>query len=414
MVVKISSGRGFGGAVRYVTHDRVTPGARPPETSERVVWSETRHLCRDPALGAAMMAATAASADAIKRLAGVGLGGRRVTDPLWHIVISWSKDERPHIDDQREAVDSFLKAIGCADRQAVVAVHDDTEYTHVHIILNRVSPTTGRAARMTPGFQEAHDWALKYERDRDRLDCPARLARKEALERGEAPPPPKHRSVDRDRSTGAAVDRHPDESWVWSQVYEYAREECLTVEESRALRRAVAADLDEVRPLLGAELGPPLTPEITRPGRWPLEECRARVRDEEAAQEAERVSAENAERRRAEEREREQWAREREQWAREREQWARERELEEEDARAKARETTTREDAPPRAAAGRATDPPRPAPAATLPRSSGPTPAPDDELYRDPIYPDQGGDDGRGPGGASPDPVPKHTPARNR
>ena len=46
--------------------------------------------------------------------------------------------------------------------------------------------------------------------------------------------------------------------------------------------------------------------------------------------------------------------------------------------------------------------------AATLPRSSGPTPAPDDE------FPDRGGDDDRGPGGASPDPVPKHTPARKR
>ena len=396
MVVKMGSGRGFGGAVRYVTHDRVTPGARPPETSERVAWSETRHLCRDPALGAAMMAATAASADAIKRVAGVGLGGRRVTDPLWHIVISWSKDERPHIDDQREAVDSLLEAIGCADRQAVVAGHDDTEHTHVHVIVNRVSPTTGRAARMRPGFQEAHDWALKYERDHDRLDCPARLVRKEALERGETPPPPKRRSVRRDRSTGAAVDRHSDESWVWSQVYANAREECLPAEESRALRRAVAADLDEVRPLLGAELGPPLTPEITRPGRWPLEECRARVRDEEAA-----------ERRRDEEREREQWAREREQWARE--QWARDRGLEEEDARAKARE-----DDAPRAAAGRATEPSRTAPAATLPRSSGPTPAPDDELYRNPDYSQRGDDDDPVPGGASPDPGPKHTPARGR
>ena len=329
-----------------------------------------------------MMAATAASADAIKRVAGVGLGGRRVTDPLWHIVISWSKDERPHTDDQREAVDSLLEAIGCTDRQAVVVGHDDTEYTHVHIIVNRISPTTGRAARMTPGFQEAHDWALKYERDRDRLDCPARLVRKEALERGETPPPPKRRSVRRDRSTGAAVDRHPDESWVWSQVYENAREECLPAEESRALRRAVAADLDEVRPLLWAELGPPLTPEITQPGRWSLEECRARVRDEEAAaREAERVQAE---RQRAEERKwaREEWAREREQWARDRIEWG----LEEEDARAKASETTRENDAT-RTAAGRATEPPRPAPTATLPRSSGPTPAPDD--------PDRGGDDDR-------------------
>ena len=46
MVVKMSSpGRSFGGVADYCLHDPRMPGeAHPPESAERVEWTETRNL----------------------------------------------------------------------------------------------------------------------------------------------------------------------------------------------------------------------------------------------------------------------------------------------------------------------------------------------------------------------------------
>ena len=76
MIVKLSTGRSFKGLLRYITHDARGDASRQPETSERVGWTEIRHMpgC-DIELAAGWMAATVSDADYLKRKAGVTMGG---------------------------------------------------------------------------------------------------------------------------------------------------------------------------------------------------------------------------------------------------------------------------------------------------------------------------------------------------
>ena len=73
MVVKMSSpGRSFGGVADYCLHDPRMPGeAHPPESAERVEWTETRNLATSEGERAGrIMAATAEASPDLKHLAG--------------------------------------------------------------------------------------------------------------------------------------------------------------------------------------------------------------------------------------------------------------------------------------------------------------------------------------------------------
>lgn len=66
------------------------------------------------------------------------LGGNvRNSEPYEHILFSWKSDEKPTIEQAREAVDIVLKNIGCENAQAKWALHDDTDNMHVHLVVLR-------------------------------------------------------------------------------------------------------------------------------------------------------------------------------------------------------------------------------------------------------------------------------------
>ena len=64
MVTKMSApGRSFGGVADYCLHDRWVLGQGPPESAERVEWTETRNLATEQGDRAArIMGATAEAA----------------------------------------------------------------------------------------------------------------------------------------------------------------------------------------------------------------------------------------------------------------------------------------------------------------------------------------------------------------
>lgn len=66
----------------------------------------------------------------------------RVKDPVYHLVISWQKDEKPTDLQTYEACKDAIKAIGMQDHQYVVAIHRDTDNHHAHLMVNRVNPDT--------------------------------------------------------------------------------------------------------------------------------------------------------------------------------------------------------------------------------------------------------------------------------
>ena len=187
MVAKIhAGGRSFRGAVAYCVGEQRGPewrgemeraGAGEPPRAERVAWIETRGLATaDPRTAARQMAATAQYAGELKRLAGIGAGGRKLKEPVAHYTLSWSPDERPDRMEMSRAVDESLRALGMEDRQAVVVAHRDTRHRHVHVVVNRVSSEDGRAASLGRSRLALSRWAEEHERRQGRIRCARRVA----------------------------------------------------------------------------------------------------------------------------------------------------------------------------------------------------------------------------------------------
>lgn len=172
MVVSMAGGgRSFGGAAGYCLHDKREPGERRPESSERVEWVETRNLATSQGERAArIMAATAEASVELKRLAGVAATGRKLEKPVCHYSLNWAKDEKPDRGEMMGAVEGSLKALGMEGHQALMVAHRDGQ-PHVHVIVNRVDPESGKAAGLSRSKLKLSRWAEGYEREQGKIRC---------------------------------------------------------------------------------------------------------------------------------------------------------------------------------------------------------------------------------------------------
>ena len=180
MVPKITSaGRSFKGAARYYLHDK---GA---STSDRVAFVETRNLdTDDPSRAVARMIDTATHANHLKVAAGIK-GGRPLQKPVYTFSLAWHPDETPTREQQIEAAQEALNALGMADREALIVAHKDTGHPHVHVMVNRVCPTTGRAASNSDDRLKLSRWAEDHDRRHGRDHCPERRRNNAARRAGE-------------------------------------------------------------------------------------------------------------------------------------------------------------------------------------------------------------------------------------
>lgn len=154
--------------------------------AKRVLWTETRNLATNDVMrGSRIMEATVRDAPVLKKLAGVKATGRKLQKPVVHYSLSWAKDERPSRREMSGAVAGSLKTLGLENRQALVVAHGDTEHPHVHVIVNRVDPETGKAANMGRDRIKLSKWAEGYEREQGRIRCHQRQANNARRERGE-------------------------------------------------------------------------------------------------------------------------------------------------------------------------------------------------------------------------------------
>lgn len=170
MVPRVAkAGRSFKGAALYYLHDK---GAK---TSERVAFVETANLpTTNPDIAIASMIDTATNAEILKREAGIK-GGRPLEKPVYAFSIAWHPSETPSKAEQLEAAQEALKRLGLENHQAVFIGHNDTDHPHVHILVNRVCPDTGRAAKVSNDHLTLSDWALAYRKERGQEHfCPNR------------------------------------------------------------------------------------------------------------------------------------------------------------------------------------------------------------------------------------------------
>lgn len=173
------SGRSFKGAARYYLHDKKA------DTSDRVAFAETINLpTEDPRRAVAHMIDTASHATELKQAAGVK-SGRKLEKPVYSYSLAWHPTEAPTKAEQIAAARETIAALGLADRQALIVAHNDTDHAHVHVIVNRVHPETGKAASLSNDQLTLSRWAQAYEEKRGKVFCDVRVENNDERTRGQ-------------------------------------------------------------------------------------------------------------------------------------------------------------------------------------------------------------------------------------
>lgn len=168
MIGNAGSGKSFGGLIRYLMTGK--DGQQPG----RVDWHEVRNLhTDDPALCARIMRITSnAQREANSRL----------ENDVYHLSISFDQDDQTDRQLERKVADTVLKDLGLHEHQAVLVRHNDTDYAHFHVAINRVHPETGKV------WDDSHDWRRiekslrRQERELGLRIVPGHLHREKGLE----------------------------------------------------------------------------------------------------------------------------------------------------------------------------------------------------------------------------------------
>jgi hypothetical protein len=181
-----AGGRSFRGAFLYYAHDKRRDGEAVRFTTNRVAWVETVNLpTGDPERAWRIMAHTALAQAELKAAAGTKATGRKLVKPVFAYSIAWHPGERPTKAEQIEAARASIEAQGLEGHQAIILCHDDEPQAHVHIIVNRVHPATGKAATLSNSKLKLSQWAEGYERKRGKLYCPQRVRNNARRSHGE-------------------------------------------------------------------------------------------------------------------------------------------------------------------------------------------------------------------------------------
>ena len=179
LVPSVTQGSSFARAGRYFLRDK---GAA---SEERVAWSETLNLrTDDPQAAIAIMAWTARHANELKRAAGYPATGRKLAEPVYQFSLSWHPEEKPDRAEMMQAASDALAHLRMQDRQAIIVCHNDEPQPHIHVIVNRVHPETGRAAGLHRDFLDLSKWAEKWEREHGKIYCEERVKNNERRKEG--------------------------------------------------------------------------------------------------------------------------------------------------------------------------------------------------------------------------------------
>ncbi|MCC5942441.1 MAG: relaxase/mobilization nuclease domain-containing protein [Balneolaceae bacterium] len=120
MIAKTGTGKGFSGLMEYLI-DR-----------KKFEWMETRNV-------------TSIQPDTIAREMQIYSMESRAKKPVYHVTISWDPADEPTKKEMVEVGEGFLKHMGLDSHQAVMVSHSDGNHPHMHLIINRVHPESGKA-----------------------------------------------------------------------------------------------------------------------------------------------------------------------------------------------------------------------------------------------------------------------------
>jgi hypothetical protein len=173
-------GQSFKGAGAYYLHDK------DALTSERVEFTHTENVpTQDPEKALKWMAWTAIHAEDLKRESGAKTTGRPCVKPVFTFSLSWHPEQEPKKWEMIGAGRRALIALGLQDHETVMVAHNDTDHSHLHLIVNVVDPETGKANRVAFSKKKLSAWAEEYEREHGKIYCDRRVENNQKRAQGE-------------------------------------------------------------------------------------------------------------------------------------------------------------------------------------------------------------------------------------
>ena len=110
----------------------ITLNGRSGNEPERVAWSASRNLpTTEPELAGKIMRATASQ-------------NVRVAQPGYHVALSFDPGDAVDRATMERVADRTIAALGLTGHQALIVCHRDRDHPHMHLLINRVHPETGR------------------------------------------------------------------------------------------------------------------------------------------------------------------------------------------------------------------------------------------------------------------------------
>jgi hypothetical protein len=98
----------------------------------------------------------------------------RVQKPAYHLVLSFHKDENPSDALMRQCGDLTLADLELHEHQVSFVAHNDTEHRHLHMVINRVHPGTGKAWHTGKDFARLERSVAKQAKAFDLMFVPGR------------------------------------------------------------------------------------------------------------------------------------------------------------------------------------------------------------------------------------------------
>ncbi|MBV0892965.1 relaxase/mobilization nuclease domain-containing protein [Paracoccus sp. Z118] len=129
----------------------ITPRRRPPR-AETGFAKRVAYACHK-ATAIALGNLAGGWTDAAFQMQAVARMNKRLQRRCYHMVLSWGDGENPTDEAALAAAKGVLREMGWQGHQHVLAVHRDRRNVHVHVVLNRVNPLTGKACSIS------HDYA---------------------------------------------------------------------------------------------------------------------------------------------------------------------------------------------------------------------------------------------------------------
>ena len=181
------TGHSFEGAALYYLHDKRLEGEAERLTTERVWFTHTENmLTDDPEKAWKVMAWTAMHQNEIKKAAGVKATGRKMKGgPVYAYSLSWHPEQEPSREQMIEAGQATLKVLGFEGHEVLMAAHNDEPQPHLHVIVNRIHPMTGKAQNPVDDYTKLSRWAQAHEEQFGTIYCQQRVVNNARRANGE-------------------------------------------------------------------------------------------------------------------------------------------------------------------------------------------------------------------------------------